>query len=315
MDENLVGYLLNSLDEPSHQQVEAYLAGNAAGRDKVQKLHRALEPLEADREQAKPPADLVYRTLARVAEVCSQGLPRAPVTIQAGGNARPLWRRVDVVAAAAILLLALGVGIPALFRLRDQSGNLECQDNLRIFYTGLKKYHDQHKQFPDVDAHRPHHNVAGMVVPMLIHAKVLAPDVSIRCPGNGPGKPCPLTLDQIKAMGPEEFKKHAASLASCYAYSLGYRDDLGYHAPVMNAGMASRLPLMSDRPPYDDDTLDNSPNHGKNGQNVLFQDGHVEFMTKRSLPFDDDIFKNRQGKRAAGDAEDDVVLGNSAIRP
>src|SRR5262245_39038814 len=119
MDKNLIGYLLNCLDEPTQREVEAYLEADAAGREKLEKLRRALEPLEADRELPEPPGDLVYHTLGRVAEYCSQPLPRAPVTSRGGGGERPFWRRADVVAAAAVILLALGVGIPALFRLRD----------------------------------------------------------------------------------------------------------------------------------------------------------------------------------------------------
>lgn len=314
MEKNLIGYLLNCLDEPAQREVEAYLATDADGREKLEKLRRALEPLEADREPPEPPSDLVYRTLGRVAEYCSQTLPRAPVTSRAsGGGERPFWRRADVVAAAAVILLAVGVGIPALFRLRDQS-NIECQENLRVFHTGLKTYHDQKGHFPNVDAQAPH-NAAGMMVPMLIEAGALNPEISVRCPGNGPGKPCPHTYEQLKNMSREEFLKHASSLASCYAYSLGYRDAHGYHPPMFNPDKASRLPLMSDRPPYDDDSEDNSPNHARKGQNVLFQDGHVEFKTNRSLPFDNDIFKNRKGKVAAGDSEDDVVMGQSSSQP
>lgn len=313
MEKNLIGYLLNCLDEPTQREVEAYLAADSDGREKLAKLRCALEPLEADREPAAPPGDLVYRTLGRVAEFCSQTLPRAPATTRASGGERPFWRRADVVAAAAVILLAIGVGIPALFRLRDQS-NVECQENLRVFHTGLKSYHDLKRHYPNVQAEAPH-NAAGMMVPILIDAGVLDPEASVRCPGNGPGKPCPHTYAQLKKMSREEFRKHARSLASCYAYSLGHRDERGYHPPTFNPEQASRLPLMSDRPPYDADSEANSPNHAGKGQNILFQDGHVEFLTKRSLPFDNDIFKNHKGNAAAGDREEQVILGSSDSEP
>lgn len=314
MDKNLLGYLLNCLDDTEQREVEARLATDPESRDRLDKLRQALAPLEADRDNAEPPHDLVYRTLARVAEYCSQALPRAPVTRASGGAERPFWRRADVVAAAAVVLLAVGIGAPALYRMQVQSASLvECQNNLREFYNGLSAYHDHKGQFPNVTAEAPH-NVAGMVVPMLVSAGSLPENVSVRCPANGPGRPCPFTLEQIKAMTPEEFQKHAASLASCYAYSLGYRDAAGYHPPTRSGTKASLYPIMSDRPPYDDGA-DNSPNHGKKGQNVLFQDGTVKFLNDRSLPFDSDIFKSRSGKVAAGDDEDDAVLGHSASRP
>ena len=71
---------------------------------------------------------------------------------------------------------------------------------------------------------------------------------------------------------------------------------------------------MSDRPPRDQG-LGNSPNHGGAGQNVLFQDGSVRFITNRSLNFDDDIFRNKAGKIEAGTDANDAVLGPSAVIP
>jgi prepilin-type processing-associated H-X9-DG protein len=315
MDENLVGYLLNSLDDAGQREMENYLAANPAARQRLEVLRHALEPLAADKEEAPAPAGLVIRTLARVAEYCSNDLPRAPKPSLAFAGERPRWRRFDVLAAACLLIALLGIGIPAALRMRERAAQTaECQNNLRAFFAALHTYHDQRGQFPDVNAQAPH-NAAGMVVPMLINAGTLAPEVNIRCPGNGPGKVCPLTFDEIKALSPEEFKKIAPALASCYAYSLGYRDETGgYHSPGVVRGMAVRYPLMSDRPPPGIAQGKNSPNHGGTGQNVLFQDGHVTFLTGRFLDLDD-IFLNRANKEAAGIGPEDVVLGYSGASP
>ncbi len=311
MDENLVGYLLHSLDEDSQRQMEAYLASSAKARNKLEKLRCGLEPLAADRDESGPSADLLVRTLARVAEYCSQTLPHAPSAPRSGGAYRSPWRRVDLVVAAGVLLAAAGVGISALMHLRAQAAPLaECKDNLRQFYVAMQSFHDQHHQFPDVDKERPY-NVAGMFVPMLINTGFLSKDVSVRCPGNGPAEPCPKTIEEIHAMDKDEFDRHAPFLACCYAYSLGYRNDTGYHAPCYQG---AGFPLLSDRPPRDQGP-GNSPNHGGTGQNVLFQDGSVKFMTNRSLNFDGDIFRNKAGKIEAGSDPDDTVLGPSAASP
>jgi prepilin-type processing-associated H-X9-DG protein len=58
----------------------------------------------------------------------------------------------------------------------------------------------------------------------------------------------------------------------------------------------------------------NSINHGGAGQNVLFADGHVQFLPQRTFG-EDDIFLNRDRKVAAGLDATDIVLGYSAARP
>jgi prepilin-type processing-associated H-X9-DG protein len=219
---------------------------------------------------------------------------------------------VDVLVAAAVLLAAVGVGVSALAHLRNQAAPLvECKENLHQFGIALNAYHEQHHQFPDVSKEAPPYNVAGMFVPMLINAGLLSRDITVRCPGNGPFKPTPYTLDEIHAMSESNFALTAPYLACCYAYSLGYRDEAGYHGPsYQGAG----FPLVSDRSPRDQGP-GNSFNHGGTGQNVLFQDGHVKFMTNRSLSFDSDIFRNKQGNIEAGCDPNDVVVAPSAVSP
>jgi prepilin-type processing-associated H-X9-DG protein len=313
MDENLAGYLLNGLDEKTRKEVETYLASDPKAQHKLELMRRALEPLSADQESPVPSGDLVIRTLAVVAEHCSRGLPRAPV-VRETGRGRSLWRRADALAAAVILFTVLGLVLPALPGLRAQTEPLTaCKNNLRIFFSSLRAFHDQHGHYPDVNAEAPH-NVAGMVVPLLIKAGTLPADINVRCPGNGPPRPCPATLDELRAMSQDEFKQYAPHLAACYAYSLGHRDKTGYHPPHINLGMGTNVPLMGDYPPADGD-LGNSPNHGRLGQNILFQDGHVAFITSRQLGDDDDIFLNRSLKEAAGEGIGDYVLGQSAARP
>src|SRR6188472_740460 len=93
MQENLIGYLLNALDERTSQQVKSYLEQNPAAQEKLSLLKQALAPLAADAESPAPPPQLSVRTIARIAEhICSapaltftsptapiSALPHAPV--------------------------------------------------------------------------------------------------------------------------------------------------------------------------------------------------------------------------------------------
>jgi prepilin-type processing-associated H-X9-DG protein len=83
--------------------------------------------------------------------------------------------------------------------------------------------------------------------------------------------------------------------------------------------MGGRLPLMADAPACDANSEvrpGNSANHEGRGQNVLFTDGHVEFLTTRTVgPDGDDIYLNADQKVGAGRGPRDSVLGQSGAVP
>jgi hypothetical protein len=317
MEENLVGYLLDSLDDATKREVEAQLQASPEARQQLSRLRRALEPLEADKELPAPPADLVVRTLARVAEHICEGheLPRAPTLKFETPAPRRWWRRADVLIAASVLLLALGGALPALMTLRTSNTVLACQNNLRQFYVALQSYRDQHAGYPSFDRIEEPRNVAGMVVPILAEAGVLPRHASIRCPGNGAPLTCKLSLGELQSMDLEDFERYAPQLSLSYAYSLGYRDESGaYHSPGLNPHLpGSLIPLMGDRALAEDPRA-NSGNHGGTGQNILYSDGRARFHPTRTIA-GDDLYLNLRNEVAAGLGASDAVLGASAARP
>jgi prepilin-type processing-associated H-X9-DG protein len=314
MEENLVGYLLGSLDEAGMRQVEAQLQTSPEARRRLALVRQALGPLAADRDDAAPPPGLAARTLAHVADAVGRDLPRAPRDPAAPVASRGgWWRRADVVVAAGLVLLAVGLAAPVVYHWQHQRGTIACQENLRQFFVALASYRDQSGAYPDPSREAPR-NVAGLVVPILADAGVLPPSFSVRCPEVGPHLGCPVTLAGLRAMSDTDFQQQAPNLALCYAFTLGYRDPGGaYHGPWQLPG--SSLPILADRPPSEAIT-GNSVNHGGAGQNVLFLDGHVRFLPQRTAGDpDDDIFLNRANLVAAGLDPHDIVLGYSAARP
>jgi prepilin-type processing-associated H-X9-DG protein len=324
MEEHFIGYLLNALDERTHGQVEAYLAQHAAARAKLALLRQALEPLAADAETPTAPAHLVERTLAKVAEhICAgdkradelpQAPPVSPLTLAIG---RSWWRRPDILVAACLLVTVVGVGLMVLGRMRGPSSAallVECKNNLRQFHTALQQYRDQHGQFPNIAEKAPR-DVAGMVVPILADAGMLPSSVSIRCPAVGSPVPCRLSMAALLNMSDADFAQCSPCLSMSYAYSLGYKDEEGTkHGPGDQAQASwSQTPIMADRPPAEG-VMRNSMNHGGDGQNVLFADGHVKYLLQRTLGLDD-IFLNGDSIVAAGLGPTDIVLGYSAARP
>ncbi len=171
-----------------------------------------------------------------------------------------------------------------------------------------------HGQFPDVAKETPR-DVAGMVVPILNEAGTLPNSASIRCPGVGTAQSCTFTVTSLRALSDDDFALHSPSLSMSYAYSLGYRDADGAILGPGHGGQSafSQTPIMADRPPAVGLAC-NSINHGGAGQNVLFADGHVQFLLRRTLGAGDDIFLNRDNIVAAGLDAADIVLGYSAAR-
>jgi prepilin-type processing-associated H-X9-DG protein len=319
MEPDLLGYLLDALEPHERRAVEAHLQAHPVARARLEALRRSLAPLEADRDDPEPPPDLAARTVARVAGAGRVELPRAPRPLDGAGAGRSAWRRADLVVAASLLLVSVGLGLTGLLRLRESRDVLACQNNLRVFFTALETYSDQHGgNFPDVaHAAPPPRNVAGLVVPMLASEGELPADASVRCPGCGAPVAPSLTMDRVLTMSDADFERESVRLAYYYAYSLGYRDQGGrYHGPRADpAQSAAQTPLMSDCPPVDL-SLSNSPNHGGRGQNVLFADGHVRFCTSREVGVGgDDIFVNRANRVAAGLDPADAVLGRSTASP
>ena len=92
---------------------------------------------------------------------------------------------------------------------------------------------------------------------------------------------------------------------------------VGYHGlrcDTVEADSLKLLPIMADR--LESPTQVNSANHGGNGQNVLYLDGHVEWRTNRNAGINgDDIFVNRHDQLRAGEDREDTVLGPGDASP
>jgi len=229
-----------------------------------------------------------------------------------------LWRRVDELVAAALLLLVGGLGVVWLARARVDHHVVACADNLRQFHQALSAYADNnHDQFPAVGAEHPK-NFAGSFVAALNEARVMPAGLSVGCPGDPPQPPSAVTFDALARLNADDFQSVTRSLAGCYAYSLGYLEPGGGGLFGLTRSMDGRLPIMADAPagdgPYEV-RPGNSANHEGKGQNVLFIDGHVEFRPTRSVALDDDIYLNTAGRVAAGRGSRDTVLGRSDARP
>jgi hypothetical protein len=329
MEEHLVGYVLNSLDPDTQREVEAYVRTHPEAERQVLLLRRSLEPLAADAPD-EPRAGLWVRTLAHIArDQCRKpdadplhpyrDLPKAPRADRPVSRGSAWWRRADVLVAACLMLLLGGLGATWVAGAWQQHQVRACQNNLRNLYQALASYSDHHDgDFPRVEG-QPPRNVAGIFVPILHDAGYLSPNANLTCAAGAAPLAPPPSLEQLQEMQrdrPEDFQALVRGLSGCYAYSLGYLD--GGVLFGLRRGDDEHLPIVADRPPFGDGLPlpGNSPNHGGQGQNVLYVGGQVRFCPDRTVGVNrDDIFVNQKGKVAAGQSPYDSVLGVSWARP
>jgi hypothetical protein len=317
MEENLVGFLLNALDDDAKRQVEASLRSSAELRSRLDLLHRAVAPLAADREAPEPRSGLVLSTLACIAEYQCRKLPDAPPPppSQATPVSRHRLRRPDVLVAAVLLIILGGIGAPYLLHLWRNYQRANCQENLRFVGIGLQRYCDTHDGSFPVVAEKGPHGVAGIFVPVLGDSGMIGLETPIACPAqkHGPMQRRSLReMEELYASNPAAFRLEAQRLAGGYAYTLGYVDAAGYHG--LRRDFGDHLPIIADR--LESLTQRNSANHGGVGQNVLYVGGFVEWHTNRNAGINgDDIYVNRDNRLLAGKDREDTVLGPGDASP
>jgi hypothetical protein len=217
---------------------------------------------------------------------------------------------------AGIMVTAVLLILPAIESSRFRARVTACQENLQQLGTALVQYSEHHgKYFPQVPQ-QGNLAAAGIYAPALLNDGLLDSPQWVLCPGS------PLAADrsfrvpslvQLQAATGRELVRLRGIMGGSYGYSLGYVED-GRYVSTRNLSRPT-FAVMADAP---SDTLPGfqSENHGGRGQNVLFEDGHVRFLTSsRPIEDGDDVFVNDTGLVAAGDHRNDSVVAGSAAAP
>jgi len=327
--EQLLGYLLDALEDNERRQVERQLEDDPSLLDELQRLRLSLEPLAETFEDFEPPRDLAKRSCERVAD----RRDREPVELARRGGqstmpgafgssafgAGPKLSVADVVVTAGIVLASVLIFFPAIASSRYASRLTHCQDNLRQLGLALVNYSDKLGGgfFPEVssDGNRA---FAGVYAPTLLDTGYLECSNTLICPASSLAdqqkKYRVPTLAEIDSATPREiFVMHQLAGGS-YGYTLGVIAQ-GTHVAPRNKSRAS-FALMADAPnPSNQDNF--SANHAGKGQNVLYEDGHFKFVpiSMNNAAWLDNPFRNRHGMVEAGVDEDDAVVAPSFSPP
>lgn len=319
MRDDLVGFLLNAVDQPEARRIESALAdpqeGPALRRD-LDVLRTATRLLDKDREPFPAPPGLAARTLAFVGSQSATSprpMPRA-FTPSADPAAGPrAWIDRMIVAATALAACIL-VG-PLLLDAIIDSRARRAERNLQKASTALQGYAEAHRVFPSPPDAGPLSR-AGLYAPTLVsEQRLVADDGTLLVPGTAVerrgGFRIP-TLEELKAaVGTPQFEELVRTMGGDYGYTLGHRDGSGVLQPNKNL-RREHHPLMADAP---DECCQKSSNHPNGIHFILFEDGHIERRRADDLHRDDHLYKNHAGKTAAGTDPEDAVIGDSHHQP
>lgn len=227
---------------------------------------------------SEPEAELlVDATLARIDREEAQRAGRMrigadPATSAGGG--RHGFRLADLVAVASVAIIVTTVAIPLVRSTRETAGRVDCMNTLRQLASGLDAYAADFNEAMPAVAGVSMSGLAGGTSQLgqwarARNAENLSPLVSGGyCSSDDMRCPC---------------DRHAGSTFG-WAYRL---------SPTRQSWEGlDRTAVVADRNPLVDLVLAglpvgtvilNSENHGGEGQNVLWSDGSIEFLTVPSL--------------------------------
>lgn len=329
-DGDLIGYLLELLDPDDRAAVVADIVAHPETAVRLEQLRDTVARLKVDHEPAVPRPGLAVRTVARLAEHLVASGHRQPtgdetpasdlltaLTGQPAGTApapRPAlpkapaeWAearfvggrfRADLVVAAGIGLVVVGLVLSGVSRLRYQNDLMACQKNLQALHNGLAGYADNHEgRFPQVGVDR--YPTAGTFVAALADAGQFPAEFSPVCPAS-------VRSADVSRVG--------------YAYTLGHVAPgggiLGLRRATESGEENDLLPIAADCPAAGL-VAGAGPvcPHGRS-MGVLYVGGNVRTTTLPTVgPNGDDIYRNRLGQVSAGVDRTDAVLGRTADRP
>jgi hypothetical protein len=318
--EQLLGYLLDALEDDERRQIREDLSRDPQLRQQLETLRAMLGSMEPTREPVEPPPGLARRTCrfvaARAAEPETRHDPRpagagrlhamrADASLD-GGATRFSW--LDLAAAAGILVVASLLIFPALQNSRVQARINGCAQNLHSIHQAVTQYGEAFAGWLPTAPPNDRLGVGGGFAAVIQSTGYLADPRQLLCPGS------PMAdLPQFAVPSPEhirtmpegpELETALVSVGGSYTMSMGYEE--GDRFQGLRYLGRNDFALISDAP---DPNLPNfrSHNHAR-GQNILFEGGNVQYITAPVSISQDHFYLNAAGHIGPGLNRHDSVI-------
>jgi prepilin-type processing-associated H-X9-DG protein len=330
MQEDLLGYLLGALEPHEMRRVEQFIAENRAARRELDRLEKAMRPLQQTEGAIHPPRDLIARTVESVFAQTPLGqsdglsgelhdaiskvsLSSPPIRMAEAAETPQDWAIAALAAAILIAMLVPGVG-----RLREMARRTECQSQLQELGTSLTQFvtRDPHQRLPEI-AREGAEAFAGMYAVRLADSGLISrpsmrwcPTVDVPSSDSDPIRIA--SADEIRTLDVNQLHEIQKTSGGSYAYTLGVLDGTHYQSPRYESRAA--FAVLADMPVNTvsvNGGFDTTASHD-GGINVLFEDGSVQFITLGALDsLRDHPLQNHRGDLEAGVNIDDASLAPS----
>jgi len=293
-----------------NDEAEALIAANDQAVDLYQSIQLTLAPLDAVKSEPCPD-DLTERLFARLHEAApADRLERLLAAEQSTRRVIriPLWRNwTEVAAAAAAVILFVGVLFPTVGHMRSRNWQTRCGSQMGSIYSGLRGYVSDHDGLMPAVAMTPgspwwkvgyqgQENYSNTRQAWLLVGQGYVDPGQFLCPGRPDGRT--LSFDGFKVQNFNDFPSRAYIHFSIRIPCPTASDRDMMQKRVL---LADRNPLCEGLPSDLSELLklqlcekmmtSNSRNHRGRGQNALLYDGSVEFArARRTSISDDDIY-------------------------
>ena len=347
--EDLVGYVLGALDATEQRQVQAMIDNDPALEEQLLEIKNSLLPLEAIDSPTGPPVGLARRTCEAVAVSAKQAaakptnstrlsalttenaelsstpndqssdfsLPATKINSPSGGlfAGRGSWSLSDCLITCGVILVAAAILFPALAASRHNGRLAACQNNLRSLGAAFINVSEINEgNFLSIPI-KGNMAVAGSYAPQLKEMGLITDDSTFACAGQSGARTAPINIPTVEmitnAKSSEQLRHYHRTMAGDYGYSLGHSEN-GVYQSASRMGRA-HYALLADAPSCQN-AQRVSNNHGGKGQNTLFEDGHVEYVSGGTIG-EDALFENNMGLVAPGADRFDSVVAPSWVTP
>ena len=311
----LFDYCMGQLTQEQNAEIELLISSNKEAASIYHNFKTALRPLES-LETEQCPDFLVEQTVNFVNESINSSQKQLQYLLEKEQARRiPIkigfWRNFsEMAAAAAAILLIVGVLVPTLGTARQKAIQNLCQAQLSTIFQGFNSYTENNNgQQPAVKmasgspwyriGYQGSENYSNTRHIFLLVKGNYVDYHKFSCPGcknNNKGKTDDLESTQI-----QQLKDFPRRCYVTYSFRISCKDNKGGNLTCRNVILADMNPLFESLPSDSAVTFTvqlsraqltiNSRNHSRRGQNILFGDGSVVFMkTRRLTNTNDDIY-------------------------
>lgn len=291
-DALLIDYHLGQCDPTQRKAVEARLIEDGQFARRHEKVRALFGLLDADVVE-EPPQALLARTLKAVESAQRTTALIDREAVRGRPLAFPTFSIKELGALAAMLLIGVLILLPSWRRAQDLSAQQACLARAGEIGNALRQYAIANNDVMPGMGLEQAAWLPGPAAPTVSNSQNLWKLVR--------GQYARPTMFQCPAVGGERdlaYAAHMADFPDRQYVSYSYQNTVNAQ-PLqidMPAKIAAQMAILADRTPvFDGDRFQadqvnaqNSPNHGRRGQSVLYLDGHAAWATHAAVGVEGD---------------------------